>query len=301
MGRIRSFATITLFVVTLATPSWAQTLPPAAQPGAQPNAASPMDPLKLRRYIYVMEGALARAVAFGAQDLNRKIRSAMPDVMALSGEPQARGVYLDGYGVYFDVAVPVLNQVMITSIGRMLGPDDAVITAFSQLRSYVQSEKNAATRASLEAWLGRLEVQLGPMGTVGSSDLLMGPGRPMPGTSGAPMVPAVTPAAGVTTELKLDRRSLQDPNAINRAYTESVQNALIETIIDQLGPLTLKAGEFLTIAARDNMQRDTLAPWDPSEEVVTILLRFKGSDLSAYRAGQIDAVELRKRIEVREF
>ena len=102
-------------------------------------------------------------------------------------------------------------------------------------------------------------------------------------------------------EPKFDRKYFQDPNAINRAYTESVQNALIETIVEQAHPLAIRPEEFLTIAARDNMQRDTLAPSGSFEEVVTILLRLKGSDLAAYRAGQIDEAELRKRIEIREF
>jgi hypothetical protein len=310
-SRTHSFTSIAALVVILAAPSFAQTTAPEPQVGAQASVARPMDPARLRRAIYIIEGALARAVAFGAQDLNRKIRSAMPDVMALSGEPQARGVYLEGYGVYFDVAVPVLNQVMITSIGRMLGPDEAIVAALTQLKSYIQAEKNAAQRASLEMMLSRLELQLGPSpAMVGGGELFTSPSRQTAGASTARVTPnppsAMTPAPapatpGNTAEPKFDRRSLQDPNTINRVYTESVQNALIETIIDHLGPLAIKPEEFLTIAARDNMQRDTLAPWDPSEEVVTILLRFKGSDLAAYRAGQIDALELRNRIEVREF
>ena len=79
-----------------------------------------------------------------------------------------------------------------------------------------------------------------------------------------------------------------------------MQNALVDTIIDYAIPTSIKPEEFLTVAARDNMQRDTLAPPDPYEEVVTILLRVRGSDLSAYRAGQIDAAEVRRRIEIRE-
>ena len=79
---------------------------------------------ELRHQIYTMEGALARAVAFGAQRLNREIRSVVPEMIALSGEPQARGVYLEGYGVFFDVGVPVLHQSMVWSLRTMLGPDD---------------------------------------------------------------------------------------------------------------------------------------------------------------------------------
>ena len=61
--------------------------------------------------------------------------------------------------------------------------------------------------------------------------------------------------------------------------------------------MALGADEFLTVAARDNMPRDTLAPPDPYEEVVTVLLRIKGSDLAAYRAGQIDVTRSEERVQ----
>jgi hypothetical protein len=310
MGRTaRSIVVVAVLVVALAAPAAAQTATP---PAGTPPAVAQMDRSKLRRYIYTMEGALARAVEFGAKDLNRKIRSAMPEIMALSGEPQARGVYLEGYGIYFDVAVPVLNQVMIASWGRMLGPDDGVVTALLALKSYVKNEKNPATRASIQAELDRLEMQLGPLAS--NVDPFAPAMRPTPGTSSAPLVapntslsaPAAAPAGSAPAlppigEPRFDRKYFQDLNAINRAYTESVQNALIDTLIDQALPTAVKPEEFLTIAARDNMQRDALAPLDPWEEVVTILLRVRGSDLAAYRAGRISADELRKLIEVKEF
>jgi hypothetical protein len=84
-------------------------------------------------------------------------------------------------------------------------------------------------------------------------------------------------------------------------YTESVQSAIMEAMTEQAHIFNIKPDEFLTVAARDNMLRDSFAPLDPYEEVVTILLRLKGSDLAALRAGQIDQAELKKRIEVREF
>ena len=94
---------------------------------------------------------------------------------------------------------------------------------------------------------------------------------------------------------------MQDPNAINRAYTELVQRELVDAMIDYSLPMAIPAEEYLTVAARDNMQRDNLAPPDPHEEIVTILLRIKGSDLAAYRAGQIDRDQVRKRVQVQEF
>jgi len=287
----------------LAAPAAAQTA--AVAPDTPPTATRPMDSADLKRHIYVMEGALAKAVEFGARRLNREIRSAMPEVMALSGEPQARGVYLEGYGVYFDVSVPVLNQMMMWSMRTMLGPDAGVITALNQLKSYVQAEKNPSTRASLESMIERLELQLGPISAAADQGPLPGNIRQSAGAVGAAMVnpeaaPPSPPSPETSAERRFDKKYFQDPNAINRIYTESVQNALVDTIIDYAIPTSIRPDEFLTVAARDNMQRDTLAPPDPYEEVVTILLRIRGSDLAAYRAGQIDAAEVRRRIQIRE-
>ena len=112
---------------------------------------------------------------------------------------------------------------------------------------------------------------------------------------------AAAPAPPPSAPPVLDRKYLQDPNAINRAYTDSVQKALIDSMIDYGSIMRIGADEWLTVAARDNMQRDSLAPQDPYEEVVTILLRIKGSDLAAYRAGQIDKDEVRRRVQIGEF
>jgi hypothetical protein len=91
---------------------------------------------------------------------------------------------------------------------------------------------------------------------------------------------------------------LKDPN---RAYTEAVQRALIDAMIDYSGPMLIAPHEWLTVAARDNAPRDIFAPQDPFDEVVTILLRIKGEDLAAYRAGKIDREDAKKRVQVREF
>lgn len=300
MSSTRSFAGVAILIVMLAASAEAQT--PAPPPGP---AAARMDHSTLRRHIYTMEGALARAVAYGAQRLNREIRTVMPEVMALSGEPQARGVYLEGYGVYFDVAVPVLNQLMMWSMRSMMGPDEGVISALSKLKTYVKNEKNASVRTSLESMIERLELQLGPLSNADQITPLDRRGD-APGVGAAieipgPPKPAVADPAPSPSVRVLDKKSFQDPNAINRAYTEAVQNALIDTIVDYAVPTAIKPEEFLTIAARDNMQRDSLAPPDPYEEVVTILLSIRGSDLAAYRAGQIDAAEVRRRVQIREF
>jgi hypothetical protein len=178
------------------------------------------------------------------------------------------------------------------------------VAALSKLKTYVNSEKNPEVRASLEGMIARLELQLGPLSS--ASDQIAPLGRPAanPGVGAAMVMPEAPTTSGTAAPVsapRIDKKYLQDPNAINRAYTEAVQNALVETMLDWAVPTAIKPDEYLTVGARDNMQRDTLAPQDPYEEVVTILLRIKGSDLAAFRAGQIDAAEVRRRVQIREF
>src|SRR5262245_22135169 len=87
----------------------------------------------------------------------------------------------------------------------------------------------------------------------------------------------------------------------NRAYTDAVTRALVDAMIDYSTPMVIPADQFLTVAARDDEGRDSLAPQDPLEEVVTMIYRIKGSDQQAYRAGRIDRDEVRKRVQVTQF
>ncbi len=267
--------------------------------GQEPAPPRPLDRAELRHQIYVMEGALSRAVEFGAQQLNRELRTVAPDMFLLAGQAQARGVYLDDYGVFFDVEVPMLRESMMWSLRMMLEQDDSTTkAAVADLRRYLQSIQDPAQRASLEKALRRLESQALPVTNMPPQRPDAGAAQPIviPSSGGAatPVPPAVAPQVE-----PIERPAwLQDPN---RAYSESVVRALIDAMIDFSGPMRIGPGESLTVAARDNARRDTLAPRDPYEEVVTVVLQIKGSDLQEYRAGRIDKAEARKRVKVGEF
>ena len=111
-----------------------------------------------------MEGALARAVTAGASRLNQEFRAAMPDIIVVAGESNARGFHLDEYGVFFDVEVPVLRQSMMWSLRTMLDQDEqGAAEALASLRSVV-STTTGPDRATAEAALRRLEAQLRPFG-----------------------------------------------------------------------------------------------------------------------------------------
>lgn len=268
--------------------------PVVAQESAPPP--QPVDRAELRHQIFVMEGALARAVEYGASRLNRELRTVAPEMFLLAGDAQARGVYLEGYGVFFDVAVPMLRQSMMWSLRMMLQQDDASTkNAIAELRRFVQTEPNVSARQSLEAAIARLEAQATPLVAVNRS----GSAAPQPGAA-APFTAAGSVAASEPAPAApaADAPWLMDTN---RVYTEAVQRALVDAMLDFSAPMAIGADEWLTVAARDNERRDTLAPQDPYEEVVTVLLRIRGADLMDYRARRIDKAEARKRVRVGEF
>jgi hypothetical protein len=277
-------------------------MPASAQEAAAPKPVNMND---MRHHIYVMEGALARAVDYGAKALNREILAVMPGVFMLAGEAQARGVYLEGYGVYFDVQVPMMRQSMMWSVRTMLDQDNAAAQmAISDMRKIGQSITDPASRAAFERSLKQLESQSAPANgyarTGNPANPPVSPGVIIPDNSSGGVGAAA--AAGVApprpAPAVADKAWAQDPN---RAYTEAVTRALVDAIIDYSTPMALGPDQFLTVAARDNEGRDTLAPQDPIEEVVTMIYRIKGADLMAYRAGKIDRDEARKRVQVSQF
>jgi hypothetical protein len=291
---------IVVVALAMAAPVAAQDAPAPGQAAPAPAQAAAPKPVNLdemRHHIYVMEGALARAVDFGAKQLNREILAAMPGTFMLEGEARARGVHLDGYGVFFDVRVPMMRQSMMWSLRMMMDQDDAANqAAINELRRSMQGVTDPNTRASMEKAVRQLEAKSGVLARNQVS-----PGVVLPDAS-SPAVGAAT-AAGLSVPRPAplppsDSIWAKDPN---RAYTEAVTRALVDAMIDYSTPMVIGPDQWLTVAARDDEGRDSLAPQDPLEEVVTMIYRVKGSDLQAYRTGKIDRDEVRKRVQVTQF
>ncbi len=240
-----------------------------------------------------MEGALSRAVNFGAASLNQEIRAVMPDMMVLAGESTARGFHLDGYGVFFDVEVPVLRQSMMWSLRTMLDQDQQGATeALTALRRVRRHDLAARSGRPPKRRCGGSKPQIRPFGSRASASRWR--------RRSWPPAPATRRPRPSPQRPRVNPQLLNDPN---KAYTEAVVKALIDAMVDYSLPMvsSMQPGELLTVAARDNERRDLLAPPNPYEEVSTVMLRIKGSDLADYRAGKIDRDEARKRVQVQEF
>jgi hypothetical protein len=95
---------------------------------------------------------------------------------------------------------------------------------------------------------------------------------------------------------QVDPAVVRDPN---EAYTRAVKEALVDAMLESSGPLNLGPDELLTVAARDNIPADPLVPGD-STELNTVIFKIKGSDLAAFRSGQITLDQARARVKAEE-
>ena len=227
------------------------------------------DQVKARQRISTMEGVLERAVKNGADNMVRQVRAVATDPPMLSGLPEARGFRLDGYGVFFDVEVPQLIFPVTWPLRQLYR--DNTNRVVDDLRALMVN-LDPAQREQVSQMVRRLELQ----------------------------VPVSQPVAGQGPSAQVPRPSdavVEDPEA---RYTVEVKSALVDAMIENSQPLSIGPDEWLTVAARDNVQVDPLIRGDRAE-FSTVIFRVKGSDLGAFRAGRITIDDVRKKVEIREY
>lgn len=288
------------FVTVVALVAIASAVQVSAQP-ARPDASKQDEQVQIRYNIFVMEGVLERAVAHGADQLRRQVRRVMPDMLLLGGEAQARGFRLDGYGVFFDVSVPGVRQSVAWSLRTMIQDTGMAGAALQQLKAAVERmTPDAREKATLMQAIKRLEMQVGAPLQGGAAPAVAAPAmvaaeRGEERSTVSAM--NATPAQAESTVTSEDAALVEDPNA---AYEREVISALKDAMLDHSGPMRLGPDEWLTVAAHDNEHRTRLAPGD-RYDLLTIVLRIKGSDLAAYRANRMTREEARNKVLVSEF
>ena len=235
-----------------------------------------------RQQIAIMESVLESAVANGAENLVRQVRAVMPDMLMLTGAPRARGFRLDGYGVFFDVDVPEMRRSMTWTLRTLIDESGLAANALAELRSTLEVITDPQVRAEAERAIQRIERQVGP------------PVDERPGLSTAT---ASGSAEAATPGLPpgIDPLLVENPSA---AYTKEVRAALIDAMLQTSGSLEVGPDEWLTVAARDNYSGQPFVP--DSADLPTLVLRVRGSDLAAFRAGRITLDEGRGRVQTRE-
>jgi hypothetical protein len=265
----------------------------AAQAPQSPQSADARQ-IRVRQQIFVMEGALERAVQLGVDNLRRRLRTVMPDDALLQGgAPQVRGFRLDGYGVFFDVEVPAVRRSLAWSLRTMNETGLALARDLAQMRAFVQAIADPRMRTEFDRMLQRIQRQMAPPMPPA---LPVTPGRVAAAQSQPTVAAQALPAPDPTAPLPpVDAAVITDPGEV---YTQEVKAALIDALIEQSGALTLGADEWLAVAARDG------APGTPlvgERDGVTVILRLKGSDLAAFRAGKLTLEQVKARVVISEF
>jgi hypothetical protein len=249
------------------------------------NAPAPPD--GRRHAIRMMEAVLSRAVLTGAEHLAEDLGSGNPNVSFFTGQARARGFVLDGYGVFFHVEIPEMQQSLVFSVTTM-ERDLAVSSTLDTLSRVVATAPEGASKLEAEQAIKRLQLQFAPAPP------------PMAAAASVPrgaIRSAETTAVGETVDPvpPVPSAIMRDPNG---AYRDAIKSALIDAMLEHSRGVDIQPDEWLTVAA----QRGD-SPLSPNEIVTsaTLVLRIKGSDLALYDADRSRKDEIRQRVEVREF
>ena len=254
-----------------------------ARPAARRAEQSRRQFDQLRYQIGTMERVLENAVEHGASIWRERLQAVVPAQTLLLDNARARGYRLDGYGMFFDVEVPSLSfETTLFSAFRTLDENGLGLqTAFKQVRDHVQ----AAGDEKLEQALRRIELQVVPV--------LTAPAAATP-------LDARTLARAAPLALDATAPGTTDPILTNpdEVYRIEVRQAVIDAMLDHSGALGIALDEWLTIGARRTELRPRLGV---DSNAQTFIIRVRGTDLNAFRAGQLSREDAIKRVEVRVF
>ena len=287
----RAFSSIAVVIVVAAPPL-----------SAQGQQARPTPQQRDQRYqITTMERVLEGAVEHGAKVTRDRMQAVVPAEMLLSDNARVRGYRLEGYGLFFDVAVPMLEGSLTWSFRTLDQNNLGLESALDRPPIARREERRHQLRAGVEARRasGRagLVERPGPAGRARRSDpdrfgcacsrsSTQHPGTRHPGTR--------HPAPG-TASARADA-ILDDPV---EAFRAEIRDALMNAMLDHGAALRLTPTDLFTIAARGSDDRSVLGPL--RDDAQTIMITVSGGDLTAYLSGQIGRDEARQRMTVRVF
>jgi hypothetical protein len=315
---------------------------PAPQPAAPAPVAQPLhpiDPIKARYTVQVMESVLERAVRYAAGRMNNRLQAVSPDLLQLSGAARARGFRLPGYGVFFDVDVPAaLRHTMGWTLRLMQQSDQNVQRAVAELKQLTTS-MDPKQRAQAEMALKMIEMRFEPAPrprsgapqqeqaapetvtaeTVTASSAAPAGSGPLNNAAfpGATIVTTVSPAPAPADSVppaasvpppapSMVAPEAAAPTAEDLAWAQNPDLAYEMEVRDALVSAMLEYGTTLSLGPDEYLtvaardSENVVMPGDLSE-TVTVLLRIKGSDLFEYKSGRMSEADARRRIEVREF
>ena len=268
---------------------WMGAAPAGAQTAAQNREAARQlarQQSESRYQIGVMERVLEDAVEHGASITRDRLQAVLPAQTLLLDNARVRGYRLEGYGVFFDVEVPSLETTLPWVVRTLDQNDLGLDSALKVLKAQVEASGDAGAKQALK----RIELQVAPLapltGVATTADVSVA--RPVSGSA------AFAPQGGAA--LEPSDPIINNPQDVFRA---EVIQSLVDGMLDHSGALGVAVEEWLTIGARRNEVRPRIGPLESSAQ--TFIIRVRGSDLNAFRAGRLAREDAIKRVEVRVF
>ncbi len=188
----------------------------------------------------------------------------------------ARGFRLDGYGMFFDVEVPSLEGTLFWNTRALDQNGLELSEAWQRLKALASGSNDVDTQQAVR----RIELVLPVSSNMPAAGTVL-PNGANPAPSAAPRAPS--------------EQILANPN---ESYRAEIREALIDAMLDHSRGLALEPGEWLTVAARRMDARPRLGI---DTDAGTVVLRVRGSDLTAFLGGQITRQDARNRFDVRVF
>lgn len=257
--------------VLAALPLGAQTVRPVPLPGPGrvPTAAHDVSRLQMT----VMEDAFARAVegVHGRAIDALQVSAGLPAMFTFDGNTRARAFRIDGYGVFFDVDLPPIPRSVEWSV-RVLDNGAVLVGDIEQLQEQLNRLNDPRVTRVLQPIIKNMQTKVSS-GSTASGQAGQSPDGAKPALVG--------------------NRAAEDPFA---GYLRELKQTLAQIMLEYGPTIQLAPEDWLHVAAREMSPK--LMPGNPTD--ATIMLRLKGSDIAALKAGRLSVDEAGRRIEVKE-
>ena len=282
--------------VTQAPPAPGPQSAPVVTPRAAPEPqASVVD----QRDVSMMELVLTNAVRTGAANLSAQMQARDPGSLFVVDTAKARGFVLVGYGVFVAVDVPMMRQAAVWSARQLMQRDlQEKVASLNKIAANPANDLDTRRQAAFQAQLLGLQLQ-GSMG--GTVTPPMAPVPTLAGATATPVTNSTPPAPGAVRAADVDATPTAPVSPLadaNDLYTEAVKTALIDAMLKHSFSLHIGDNEWLTVAARDGEGPPVPGQIDDAS---TIVIRIKGSDLSAFITNKLTREEVLKRVQIREY
>ncbi len=241
-----------------------------------------------RYQISQMERMLEGAVEHGAAVVRDRLQAVLPSEVLITQDARARGFRLEGYGIFFDVAVPSLQGTMPWIFHTLDQNDLGLASALSALRAHIDADGDEKLQQALQ----RIELQVAPV----TATAVPAAANPRTQTGSATAVANAQSAPTPSTPTPATDDILNDPR---EAFHAEVRQEVVDALLEYASSLGVSPTEWVSVALRPDDELPLVGPSDGQD--FTMVIRVRGGDLAAYRTGTLTKEAARDHVEVRVF